>query len=879
MMTVAPLASGGAGYYLSLASGASGYYVDEKGIEPAGVFYGAGAREFGLQGRVEAEALNRLCEGFDPQDPEKHVRNAGKETRAHGSDLCFSAPKSVSCAWALASPELREAIEAKMHRAVRDALDYVQDQAGFSRVGGQGQRIEHVPLTFALFEHSSSRLGDAQLHVHCVCPNITKHANGRVTAIDPTGFYHHMMAGGAIFRASLAVGLQELGLEIERDKTCFRIRGISEELCDRTSQRRAEIVGVILERAKTLGRLEGLGEEEILKSTSGRMAEIVNLETRKAKRERSRAEVFAETREVAHELGLPENHVESLLGPGWKLRPEAKAKIKEELFLSAIERLSDQQSHWNERDLTRILAEESQGRGLNARDVRELVAAKLAGHELVRVGELVVGQKNPARNAWREATESRFSTRAIIELEGAMLDAISRMTEKSAKVETSVARNVIEITREKLAAEGKKLSPEQARAISDLTTRDGLIACLQGMAGTTKSTILGSCRLAWELSGKTVLGCAVAGVAADALRESSGIESDTLLMTLTKLRHGKLNLTKDHVLVLDESGMVPTKYLAELVSFTERAGAKLVLSGDAAQLQAIQAGNPFGSICQRHEGYVSTLTEIHRQRETWRRETVAMLSRGEAKEALIAYAAHDQLHLTPTREEAVSKIVELWKEKNGHLREHARDVYCVAPLNCEVRAINRLCQEERLRAGEISERKMKLGPEEFHEKDRVVLTKRDRALKVENGFMGEVVSFSEEAREITVRLDKGGRTVTLPIDEYGKDRVKLAYASTVHISQGSTRESVLVLLGGHMMDKHVSYVAASRSRGETHLVADHAEVGKDPTLRDAIRTLGRAMSRDRTKTLARDLLDKNQAERGAEVERQRRHERAYGLAL
>ena len=110
-----------------------------------------------------------------------------------------------------------------------------------------------MPLTFALFEHSSSRLGDPQLHVHAVCPNLTTHTGKdgkiRVTAIDSTEFYHHQMVGGALFRASLAAGMQELGFEIERDGSAFRLKGIDEKLCERFSQRRAEIVEGILKRA------------------------------------------------------------------------------------------------------------------------------------------------------------------------------------------------------------------------------------------------------------------------------------------------------------------------------------------------------------------------------------------------------------------------------------------------------------------------------------------------------------------------------------------------------------------------------------------------------------------------------------------------------
>ena len=465
-----------------------------------------------------------------------------------------------------------------------------------------------------------------------------------------------------------------------------------------------------------------------------------------------------------------------------------------------------------------------------------------------------------------------------------MLSAISRMSEESAGVPLPIVRGAIEKTGRDLAAEGKKLSPAQVKAVVELTAKDGRIACLEGIAGTSKSTILGACRLAWERDGKSVLGCAIAGVASDSLRESSGIQSDTLAMILTRLKHGRLTLTRNHVVVLDEAGMVPSKLMAELVEHVERAGAKLVAAGDQAQLQAIQAGGPFGSICKRIPN-VAKLTEIHRQRESWRKETVVQFSKGEAKEALITYLAKGQLHVTPTRDEAVSRIVDLWKSCGGVSRETAKQVFVVTPLNCEVRAINRLCQQERLQAGEISERNITLGGQKIHEHDRIVLTKRDRGLKVENGFMGEVVSFSDHGGEITVRLDKDDRLVKIPVEKYGADRIKPAYASTVHLSQGSTRESVIVLLGGHMMDRHLSYVAASRSKGETHLVCDHAEVGKDPSLKDAVRTMAQAMSRDRTKDLATDLIDRGRRapERARDLPpeppRYRERERNLGLGL
>jgi len=152
----------------------------------------------------------------------------------------------------------------------------------------------------------------------------------------------------------------------------------------------------------------------------------------------------------------------------------------------------------------------------------------------------------------------------------------------------------------------------------------------------------------------------------------------------------------------------------------------------------------------------------------------------------------------------------------------------------------------------LGARFLTVGGEQIHENDRIVLTKKDRKIAIENGFRGVVASVDMEASRLTVRLDKDGREIVLSLSNYG--HIKLGYASTVHLAQGSTRESVFVLLGGHMMDRHLTYVAASRSTGITHLVADNAEVGRDPALKDAIRTLSRSMSRDRSKDLAMDHL-------------------------
>ena len=178
MLSVKPIASGGHQYYLGLVS--VNYYVPEEGPsgipgEPPGVWYGKGVAEFGLKpgSKVEKEHLERLCEGFHPLDPKKKlVWNAGRADghapRRPGFDITLSVSKSLSILWAAADDELKRLLERVVLNAVRQTLSYLEDFAGLARVGKGGLERERVPLTFALFPQSSSRLNDMQLHVHCL---------------------------------------------------------------------------------------------------------------------------------------------------------------------------------------------------------------------------------------------------------------------------------------------------------------------------------------------------------------------------------------------------------------------------------------------------------------------------------------------------------------------------------------------------------------------------------------------------------------------------------------------------------------------------------------------------------------------------------------
>ena len=197
------------------------------------------------------------------------------------------------------------------------------------------------------------------------------------------------------------------------------------------------------------------------------------------------------------------------------------------------------------------------------------------------------------------------------------------------------------------------LSDEQRQAVDHITGAEG-IAAVVGIAGAGKSTMLDAARQVWSASGKRVVGAALAGKAAEGLQRSSGIPSRTIAAWEYAWAQGRDRLTSGDVLVLDEAGMVSSKQMAALVTAVEAAGAKLVLVGDAAQLQPIEAGAAFRAIVERIGA--AELTGVRRQRVAWQQQATLDLGQGNVRQALAAYRAAGSIHQPATRADAISEI-------------------------------------------------------------------------------------------------------------------------------------------------------------------------------------------------------------------------------
>lgn len=387
---------------------------------------------------------------------------------------------------------------------------------------------------------------------------------------------------------------------------------------------------------------------------------------------------------------------------------------------------------------------------------------------------------------------------------------------------------------------GFNFDPEQKVVISRLTEKAG-IAVMVGYAGAGKSTVMNAVRAVYEGEGRRVVGGALAGKAAVGLQESAGIESRTLASWEASWKNGLRELGPGDVFVLDEAGMVGSAQMQRFVSAVEEAGAKLILLGDARQLQPIEAGAAFRAIAE-DAGYIE-LTGVRRQREEWMQNATIEFGKGNTADAIGRYIEHDLVHLESDSASARNSLIGNWRSD----WEAGVDVLMLAHRNVDVLALNMAARNVIKEGGGLQEEhgfRTDRGQRQFAVGDRIVFLEKSRELGVENGSFGNVEEASR-GRLVIGLFD--GRSVIVAQNDYAN--IDYGYAATIHKSQGATVDRTHVL-ASPTMDAHMTYVAMSRHRDSAILYAGS----------DEFRTLDKlvdTLSRDRMKdtTLAYERTD------------------------
>jgi conjugative relaxase-like TrwC/TraI family protein len=865
MISFAPVFAAGAASYF--AGGQTRQPDDYYPEQRPGQWRGLGAAGLGLTGNVDPKAFTALLQGISPVDGSPLVqRQRHKDRQIHqaGWDLCVSEPKTLSALYAVAPSDLRKAIDSIRDEVLsRTVVSYVEELT-FSRRGKGGHRLESANPVMASFTHSTSRDLDPQLHAHLIIAQVGVRADGSTGTILSRPYYVNQRTLNAIYLGELGYRLEnDLGLQCKRVRSWWELEGVPNELATHWSKRSEAI-------SKRVGGRE---------NASAHAKQIAALETRVAKdRSVSAGDLLPRWRNEARVYGFTPAHVVSLLGRGRRFDHEQELKTAWE---KTVTKLSATKSHFSERELLGELATETFGRGVPMECVRTALHQKLShSPEIIRLG------------TWRG--EVQYTLPAILRLEEKLVDlAVKSLGIKDHMLSQRVVENQLASTR---------LSAEQKDAVRLSTQKDQSISVITGLPGTGKTHTLASIRKLYERQGYIVVGAALAGKAARGLEQTAGFKRSVTVASLlrdldagvsqTMKHHAKqllraalgkhtyaldrTRLTPKSVLVLDEAGMIDTPTMVRLMEHVNRIGCKTIICGDPAQLQSLGVGAPLVALASHSRLGAACLATITRQKEQWKIESIMAIRRGEAEVALRSYAERGFLTVAADSQAAKQSLLQTWLKRGGG--KDPKNHLIITSTHDAAERLNKLAQKARRGEGLFTGFRVRVGKHflylgtphirlsngsKLYEKDRVLFTNTS-SLGVSNGDLGTVLKIDPVYKRLTVKLDDRKKPVTIPYARYRK-HLRLGWCIVSHQAQGISATHVYVLAGGSMQDREISFVQASRARGDTFWFADRHEAGKE------LLNLCRQFNQSRAKTNALDILAQNHQQRT--IEELRKHHR------
>ncbi|HEY3865338.1 MAG TPA: MobF family relaxase [Solirubrobacteraceae bacterium] len=840
---IAGASASGYAAYLTSASDRGDYYLTSAGTtsgegEDGGAGGGAQSRWHGspplldrlglsLGGPVGRDELLDLMNGVSPVTGEE-LRRAGENgSRVAGIDLTFSAPKSVSALWAVSGPGERELIERAHREAVASTIARIEREVELvrGRVEGEVRHERARSVVAGEFVHTSSRLTrdqeqdgvpDPQLHSHVVVLGAER-MDGRYAAVDSRPLFLAARENGAWYRAELAHGLQQQGLEIEgqtgRGGRYFEVTGVPKDLSERWSARPVDIERAAARFRERYGRDPRAGELGDLTTS-----------TRGTKGVAEQVDVNEAWRAVGAEHGLTREQARSLFtGLDRGLQQSLHGEQARDLAGELPDALAKDRATVSGREVRARAYELAVGWGRPEQADRVLEG-------LVREGELV------------ELADGRWTTRELREREQQMLTvAAGRSNEQAAPVSDHALKEARLQTGREIRG---SLSAEQREALQTITGEGG-VSVLVGQAGTGKGVVIGTAASAWRSEGYEVIGTAVAGATAERLGEDAKLErSLTTDSLLAKVGSEHLTLNERTVVVMDEAGMADTRRLASLVEETANSQSKLVLVGDQAQLSAISAGGMFSAI--QEQAPAAELTEVHRAEQRWERDAWKQIREGQSEKALAQYVAHEQLHLADTREQAAEEMVQAWARDRAKSPEK-QTVMLTDASNTELDRINQKAQERRDRNHELGAERVQIPdvPYSIASGDEVVFTKAmfvpGGERRVENGTRGTVLEANSKQNRLLIQTE-GAKSRQVSVDTEEHKDLRLGYAQHVYKAQGLTVDRAHVMIGGWQTDRERAYVAVSRSREKTEIYTAREDLGEQDMDTGAIERLGEAIA-------------------------------------
>lgn len=703
----------------------SDYYINGN---DSSLWLGQGASVLGLAGPIKESDFRAIADGCHPVTGEQLISaktakdSDGKLIGTHraGNDLTFSAPKSLSVAYAAGAKELKAAHD----NAVKAAVAHIEKYYSQYRSSVGVEQADN--LIAAKFDHETSRDLDPQLHSHVFMMNAAITSAGAWKANETINLYRDQKALGLLYRQELANQLQLRGYQLEyadRIQMLFEIVGVEESIIQHFSQRRVAIESQVAEWRET---------NKFPDASDARLFEMANLKTRAQKDNNlNKSDILAIWDKRFAEAGASKEAILESIQKHRRIEPFLPDKNPAVIVQAAATFLTETEAVV---DRCKLLDTATKISGGN-----HCIAALSAAIDTHSTGIVKIGS---------EKGRQYYSTRAMQQLELRNLQSVKSLTNSfiscASSAEVEAYLNSLQ-TKEKII-----LSLGQRQHIINELTGRHAAAVTQGDGGTGKtfaSKIIE--RFVDEVlvpsgRGHYTINVAFTGKAAAEMQEASGRPSYTIDAFLNAYHNGKVTISpysysnsqpkhssgelyiptgQQVVIRVDEASFVGARQAELLLNIikdlqTKNVQAKIIFIGDTKQMQAITSGDLFRQaqrLAKTGNSDFAHLTEIIRQKDMGLREIAINLNREDRPLADNAAEAIDALHERNAvteisdREKLIQAAAERYLSASNSLSHDSvkaengikASTLLVAATNADRKELNQTIRDLRINRGEI----------------------------------------------------------------------------------------------------------------------------------------------------------------------------------
>ena len=363
------------------------------------------------------------------------------------------------------------------------------------------------------------------------------------------------------------------------------------------------------------------------------------------------------------------------------------------------------------------------------------------------------------------------------------------------------------------------------------------LSIVTGGPGVGKTTVVSQMVVAAAALRKKILLAAPTGRAAKRLSEATQLEAATIHRLLKwnvaarAFEHDRDHPLRADLLVIDEVSMLDTQLAASLFQAIEP-GTHVVLVGDKDQLPSVGPGAVLHDLIASQRIPVTHLTEIYRQADGSRIITNAhAVNRGRMPDLRpVANTVKTDFYWVELNDpaRAADMIGRLIADRipNVYGFDPFTEVQVLSPMRkgeCGTIALNATLQEM-LNPDHPAKESFTMGSRRFRTGDKVMQTANNYDKGVFNGELGQILFIDNETRKFTVQFDVG----VVSYEQHEADQLLLAYAVTVHKSQGSEFPAVIIpVLTQHyvMLQRNLLYTGMTRAKQLLILVGSRRALG------------------------------------------------------